>query len=578
MSLHDDGKGRAEAIYLGNCTSRNHCGGNGPWVMADLEYGLWAGISSLVKTAGGRHSCPVNPRFLTRERDLVCIGLSAAVLLPRAYLALHDQGVIWPDEIFQTLEQGHRLAFGYGFVPWEFRDGARSWLLPGIVGGVMKALAAGGMHSGSSLTAGTKLVFAGLATLAFYPVLRMAYAWGGILAALLCGAVACAFPANLIYSSRAMSEVASAPFLTWGLWLLWPWGMGHAGRAAAVLARPGRVGRMRTDWLLLWAGVSLGFCALLRYQNAMLVPAVLLIVATRRSLRVAALVAVGAVLVLLFGGWLDWVTWGKPFHSLVVYVRFNLLEHGASAWGIANRWFYLRTLLETDGAAVLVLAAGFVAGLRRTWPVGVLALIFLGAHTLIPHKELRFLYPVLPLFVLCSAVGLSVITSSLPCSARTRLVAGAALALALLVSFSVRARQVSFQDIGQFMDDSCCGGPTSPLVWGAFEERNRLFSQAGSHVDLCGLAAPTINAYWTGGYSYLHRAVPVLWSDTPADLDAANFVLVSPGQGLSDHRYRKAAEAGPYALYQRDGACTPPRGSLEYQRLVPKGVLGQSRE
>ncbi len=95
---------------------------------------------------------------------------------------------------------------------------------------------------------------------------------------------------------------------------------------------------------------------------------------------------------------------------------------------------------------------------------------------------------------------------------------------------------------------------------------------------MCGLAAPTINAYWTGGYSYLHRAVPVLWSDTPADLDAANFVLVSPGQGLSDHRYRKAAEAGPYALYQRDGACTPPRGSLEYQRLVPKGVLGQSRE
>ena len=26
----------------------------------------------------------------------------------------------YPDEIFQTIEQAHRLAFGYGVVPWEF--------------------------------------------------------------------------------------------------------------------------------------------------------------------------------------------------------------------------------------------------------------------------------------------------------------------------------------------------------------------------------------------------------------------------------------------------------------------------
>ena len=53
--------------------------------------------------------------------------------------ALAFPNVVWPDEIFQTLEQAHRLAFGYGIVPWEFRAGARSWLLPGLLAGAMEA-------------------------------------------------------------------------------------------------------------------------------------------------------------------------------------------------------------------------------------------------------------------------------------------------------------------------------------------------------------------------------------------------------------------------------------------------------
>jgi hypothetical protein len=42
-SNHNDGEGSAEAIYFGNCTFWNKGYGAGPWVMADLENGLWAG-------------------------------------------------------------------------------------------------------------------------------------------------------------------------------------------------------------------------------------------------------------------------------------------------------------------------------------------------------------------------------------------------------------------------------------------------------------------------------------------------------------------------------------------------------
>jgi hypothetical protein len=42
----DDGEGSAEAIYFGSCTIWGRGAGDGPWVMADLENGLWAGNAS----------------------------------------------------------------------------------------------------------------------------------------------------------------------------------------------------------------------------------------------------------------------------------------------------------------------------------------------------------------------------------------------------------------------------------------------------------------------------------------------------------------------------------------------------
>jgi hypothetical protein len=42
----DNGEGTMEAVYFGTCTIWNKGAGNGPWVMGDLENGLWAGDSS----------------------------------------------------------------------------------------------------------------------------------------------------------------------------------------------------------------------------------------------------------------------------------------------------------------------------------------------------------------------------------------------------------------------------------------------------------------------------------------------------------------------------------------------------
>ena len=43
---------------------------------------------------------------------------------------VHSYATHHPDETIQYLEQAHRIVFGYGVVPWEFRYFIRSWLIP----------------------------------------------------------------------------------------------------------------------------------------------------------------------------------------------------------------------------------------------------------------------------------------------------------------------------------------------------------------------------------------------------------------------------------------------------------------
>ncbi|HXM84854.1 MAG TPA: hypothetical protein VN899_03560, partial [Stellaceae bacterium] len=53
-------------------------------------------------------------------------ALYALALALRLIPAIGFPGLNHPDEVFQTLEQPHRLVFGYGVLPWEFEFGARS--------------------------------------------------------------------------------------------------------------------------------------------------------------------------------------------------------------------------------------------------------------------------------------------------------------------------------------------------------------------------------------------------------------------------------------------------------------------
>ena len=92
----------------------------------------------------------------------------------------------------------------------------------------------------------------------------------------------------------------------------------------------------------------------------------------------------------MYGGW---------FHSAILYLRFSLVEGGSAQWGTSPPGYYAEFIFRSMPIIAACLGIGLLAGLRYAPALSVLALLFIAAHSAIPHKEFRFILPMLPLAV-----------------------------------------------------------------------------------------------------------------------------------------------------------------------------------
>jgi hypothetical protein len=100
-------------------------------------------------------------------------------LIARLTVAFLSERIDHPDEIFQYLEQAHRLAFGYGYIPWEYRFGTRSWILPGFVSGILYLCKSLGADDPAIYTRVVQVVFCTLSVSLIYSAYLGAREIGG---------------------------------------------------------------------------------------------------------------------------------------------------------------------------------------------------------------------------------------------------------------------------------------------------------------------------------------------------------------------------------------------------------------
>lgn len=330
------------------------------------------------------------------------LGVALVVHVAMAFIAVNP----WhPDEQFQILEFAWVRAglAPAGGLPWEFAAHIRSALQPTLAVALLKVLRGLGVTS--------------------------PYPWAFLLRLL---TVAAAFVVMLQVIAHAARILGPRGRRVVWLTSLFLWfvpflhfrftseNLGGLALTAAIPFLEGLEGEGPSrDGHDAVAGVLLGLSFLFRFQMALAFVPLLLWLGLhrprgwRRAVRIALIivgvVAVGALVDRWFYG--AWVL--TPWN----YVRVNILEGVATTFGTAPWYAYFVQFplwaAPPLGVALLLLVVVAVSWRPRSpWVWATVG--FVVGHMLVPHKELRFLFPLLYALPVLLAFGVEAVESRVP--------------------------------------------------------------------------------------------------------------------------------------------------------------------
>ena len=168
----------------------------------------------------------------------------------------------------------------------------------------------------------------------------------------------------------------------------------------AVLLLFSRSDRTR---LTLLAAVCLGIGACIRFSEGIfLLPAVLQLVLEKRYKDVVILCVVFGVTCAAIFGISDAIYWGRPFHSLIYAFKFTIIE-GKSTSGLDPLYYYLKKFSTWTNLFVLGLAVLFFR--VRRWTFIGWAFIPIFVLSLFPHKEPRYIVPIIPFIAIIAGAS-----------------------------------------------------------------------------------------------------------------------------------------------------------------------------
>lgn len=481
-------------------------------------------------------------------------AFAAAALAVRLWPALNSPGAHRPDEVFQVLEPAHRLWSGWGVVSWEWRDGIRSWLFPGLVAGLMAV--AGWFDFGPE--GYMPLVAAALSVASLGVVATgMALGWraSGRTGAVLCGVLCGFWPELAYFAPRTLSEVQAGNLLTVaaGLASLLP---PCSKQGADGPSDGGRFGVARSAAAsLAGIGALLGLVACLRFQLAPAALAVALWAGRTDVRRRWAPLLMGGALPLALLGACDWATWGSPFQSVWKNVAINLVQHRSETYGVQPPGWYLVQLSQLWGGALPAVAVCFALGVKRAPLMAAVAAAVVGPHSLVAHKEISFVYAALPPVMVVAGIGTA------------RGIAWTAAALARLVPQDGRGPQrvAILTAAAAALWTVTAVGRTGGYrdLWSSRAALMPVWLAARQRPDLCGLGlyGPDFPWHVTGGYAYLHRPVPIYLLRTPEALAAArpgaNYLMTwGHPDGPAQDGYVPVLCANGFCLARREQACS----------------------
>jgi hypothetical protein len=305
--------------------------------------------------------------------------------------AVFRTGRLHPDEVYQTLDPAMNRAFGFGVLAWEWQVGLRNWFVPGLYSYLLLLGETFGVRDPQARRFLIALPQLALHVAMLLAVFRFTLRRTNAQVARWAVALVGLNPFVLSFAGRTMSESFSAAFLVWGLERL-DAKESDERRSVALIG-----------------GVLLGFAQVTRYGSAAVIAPALVVLAAMKRWRALAFCVAGGALVALGLGALDKVTWGSLpnarlggwWHSFQEYVDYNVISGKSASFGTSPWWYYLPRVVAPSGLVGVALWKWRPA--LRAWLFVIPALVYLISVSATPHKEDRFLYPMLVLLFVAGA-------------------------------------------------------------------------------------------------------------------------------------------------------------------------------
>jgi hypothetical protein len=205
------------------------------------------------------------------------------------------------------------------------------------------------------------------------------------------GLLACIYFLMPFFSVRNMVEVVCQPLLFAGLVLI-----------ELELKRP------RKPYGMFLGGVLLGAAFMIRIQTSVCAMAVFVVLLVMKKWKPLLWYSLGGLTMLLIQGLVDYFSWGMFLSSVFYTLNFqSKMVHGY----VTNAWYtHWLTILLVFIPPFSLLVYPWIIATAKKLPVTFWAVVaFLFIHTLIPQKQERYLFPILPLLIFLFITGWSMV-------------------------------------------------------------------------------------------------------------------------------------------------------------------------
>lgn len=314
----------------------------------------------------------------------------------------YSQGIAWPDEVFQTMEPAFRLVTGKGILTWEFEEKARSILYPFLLSVWMRGVFFFSeeplfLYYCTRALLALLYVFSVLQIYSFYSEVRVSEEEADENSSkrkfFLFSVLFLLFPLNYYFGFRTLTESISASITIISVF--------------GLMKKEGEIDFLPLIFFAFLLGMSYG----IRFQMGLFLtffipPYLYQLWKTTDGKNKISVFLIGFTLGIISYVVSDFIYYGVPLISTYNYYYFNIVKKIAENWGTSPFYFYLQMYYRFFGLLLLFVFPGIFISFKRLYPILIGLFFFILIHSLISHKELRFVYFSFPILLYFIVLGI----------------------------------------------------------------------------------------------------------------------------------------------------------------------------